>query len=309
MNVIRMAVLGMLFVVLAAPGVGFAGLRTADLMLEGIQAEEEGRPVIAREKFEEVLKKEPFNYHALVRLSQMEMKDLTGPNKYKRALEAERRFLLASIAQPHRPEAYLGLAKLNYELGYIEEGNRYSKVALGADPSCYEAFCLLGQQFEDSGNYYAAMSEYAAALNYYPFDLYLADKRYMAAAKGGLKPYKLVVVDVQDLKDIGIIFYIMANNDPDYQQLARYRQEAGHAAATRGKYDLPSFGFKYCSAASRPTNRYSDLYEAFLRATVKDEDEYRRLRDKLDKIRQEALKIIKSASGDKAKGPIPFSIR
>jgi hypothetical protein len=292
MRVIRTVSLLGLVCLWTALGVpyAFAGPSVADLLIEGVQAMESGRPALAKEKLVAVLKTDKNNYHALVLLGQLEAGSLEGPGKAARVLAAQRYYLLACVSQPHRPEAYLALAQLYYQLGYIDEGDHYAKIGQDLDPSSYEAFAVLGQRYEDSGNFSAALAQYTDALKFYGFDPYFIDKRYMAAAQGGLDPYAHLQVDV-DLKK-KIKYYLLVPRAPDYFLLEEYRDKATALAQSRGRFELPPARFKYCAGTASPKSEYNDLYEAFIKASTTDPLEYRVLRKELDSVREEALKEI-----------------
>jgi hypothetical protein len=299
MRLIRIAVV---CVLAALPSAVFAAPdrsseTIADLLLKGIKAADSGRPISAREKFKQVLKKDPNNYHALVRLGQLETADLSTAEAGEQSLEAERYFLLACVAQPHRPEAYLGLAEMYFNMGYTEEGDHYARIAQDIDPDSYEAFCLLGQRYEDSGNYAGAYDQYNQALQRYVYDAYLVDRRYQAASRGGLDPYRIYPVHV----DSNVIWYLLLRRYPDYYLLEKLRRQARNSPESAKHYALPDFGFKYCAMGLPPENQFKDLYEAFLRASVTDEAEYRKLRAELDKIKGAALRAIAGEQGTEAK--------
>ncbi len=303
MCVIRIVAVGVLMAILLAPVSGFAEDTIEALMKEGMEAEAQDSAERAKEKYRNIIEKDPQNYHALVRLAQVEIKELSGPKRGDKALVAQDYLLRASLAQPRRPEAYLALAQLKYLMGYVEEGDEFARMARNIDPESYQAFCLLGQRYEDSGNYFAAMRQYSAALDHYPYDVYLSERRFLAAANGGLKPYDVYSVE---LKDVGLTeagqaasaieFELPYDRYPDFYLLSQYEQEAGHSPQLRGRYFLPEFAFKYCPNDQTPANPYGDdLFEAFIKASTTDPGEYDRLRAELKKITQEALNEIAAA--------------
>ncbi|MEW6349556.1 MAG: hypothetical protein AB1646_10880 [Thermodesulfobacteriota bacterium] len=302
MCVIRIAAVGILMAVVLAPVGGFADDTIETLMKEGMQAEAQDSPQRAEEKYRKIIEKDPQNYHALVRLAQLEMKQLSGPKRGDMALVAQEYLLRASLSQPRRPEAYLALAQLKYLLGYVPEGDEYARMARSIDPESYQAFCLLGQRYEDSGNYLAAMRQYSEALDHYPYDVYLSERRFLAAANGGLRPYDIYAVALKDIGGKGeggtpakVEFELLYDRYPDFYLLSQFEQEAGHSPRLRGRYFLPEFPFKYCVKDRQPSNPYADLYEAFIKASTTDPGEYSRLRAELDKIRKEALNAIATA--------------
>ncbi len=299
MRVIRMALLGalVLWVAIGAASAAEPKQNVAKLMVEGVKAVEESNPVVAKENFKAVLKQDPTNYHALVLMGQLEMDDLGGPDRVARMLSAEHYFLLASMAQPHRPEAYLGLAQLYFDTGYVDRGDRYARLAQQVEPESYEGFALIGQRFEDSGNFAGALDQYLRALEEFPFDVYLADKRYVAASRGGLQPYELVFYGLKGK----VALHFLQPRQPDFDRLNSFRRESTHGAQSRERYHLPKFTFKFCPSEKRPERRYKDLYEAFIRASTSDPAQYRELRAKLDEIRKAALQAIAGVEGDRAK--------
>ncbi len=294
MRVIQIAVIMFLALLLAGicPQDGSASQTAAELLVEGIRAVDAERPILAKEKFKKVLEIESNNYHALVRLGQLEMEDLVSSGAGRRALEAERYFLLACVTQPHRPEAYLGLAEMYYTMGYFEKGDGYAKTAQDVEPKCYETFCVLGQRYEDSGNYTAAMDQYNKGLSVYGRDSYLIDKLYFAASQGGLEPYVVLRYGRH---------HLILRRFPDYFILDHLRKLAGDFPTAKKHYDLPNFEFKYCPGDIPPENLYKDPYEAFIMASTKDPAEYKKLRAKLDRIRDDAAKAIAGVKGDEAK--------
>jgi hypothetical protein len=285
----------MMFCLLGAYSVGHAGEDPAKLVEDGIRALEAGRPAFAEEKFREALEVDGNNYHALVLLGQLEAAsdEIERPDKN---LDAENYFLKAAIAQPHRPEAYLALTQLYYSQGYVKQGDQYARIAQDVDPMSYEAFCLLGQRYEDSGNYAGALSQYMAGLEVFGFDSYLVYKRYLAASLGGLTPHKVLPVHV----DSSTIYYVLVPTS-DYRDMKIYRRQAGKAVPTDADYKLPTFTFKYCPQERITAKGFRDNYEAFLKASVKDEAEYRKLKSEIERIRNDALKHISGISGTKAK--------
>lgn len=135
------------------------------LLLEAFKAEKLGGDSIkVAEKFEAVVKADPNNYYALIKLGLMKMGDpnngvITG----RQAMDATDYFLRAALARPSSPEVYLYLAKLNYRMGYITEGDRYLKMSRNLNKNIVPAaVCLAGWRYEDTGNYYAAVLDYAA---------------------------------------------------------------------------------------------------------------------------------------------------
>jgi len=301
-----------IFVTLLFVSHGFGKTRvehvdTGKLLWEGMQAQENGRVGVAKDKFRRVLKWEPLNYQALVRLTQIEMDDLPVSSWNRMRLQWENALLLAAISQAHRPEAYLLLAQLCYKLDEIRRADYYVKEAQVRDPSSPEAYSLVGQRYENSGNYIAALMEYSRALSYHPSDPYFLNRRYIAASQlkstdwiTQFAPYNQLeeLVDAMGPELAPRLNYNMAEVKNLIYRIERdgllrdYRTLADAVVSFSPDYELPPFKFRLCSAAKMPESRYSDLYEAFIKASVKDPAKYRRLRAKLDKIRKEALKEV-----------------
>lgn len=290
----------------------------AGLLGEAMKAIEAGRTPLAKEKLTDLLRLDSENYAALVLLGQLEMTDLGGADTAKKIADAENYLLQAAIAQPQRSEAYLGLAALAYETGYIERGDYYARLAQDVDPKSYRSFCLLGQRYEDSGNFTGAVDQYQRALTDYGFDPYLTEKRYLAATRGGLQPewtYPLTGRVVTAAPRLGAEprpgaepakgpgrTVLFLRRFPDYYLLNEYRKESGRDPSAVKRFTLPYFDPDYCPRDVIPPNPYKDLYEAFIKASVTDPAQYARLRQELDRIRSEALKAVANVQGVNAKG-------
>jgi tetratricopeptide (TPR) repeat protein len=153
-------------------------LKARNLLLEAFQSVS---PYQREVKLKEVLKINPDNYFALIRLGELEMD--RGEDHQLKAIDY---FLSAALAQPQRPEAYLSLAQMYFQMGYIPEGMDYMMKALAGPRTrlTYEAVCLEGQQLLDTANYFAAVITYAdAALSKsspWHGDPYLLNKLYEA---------------------------------------------------------------------------------------------------------------------------------
>lgn len=300
MRVTRFVSLLVMMCFLAGFGLDAANAKqsTDEMMMDAIKAVDTGRTSRAMERLKAILEQDPTNYHALVMLGQL-YSDRPGSDPGRVMLEAERYLLLAALAQPHRPEAYLALAQLYYDAGYLEEGDKYARKAQNQEPNSYEAFCLLGQRYEDSGNYVGAVRQYFQGAEYYNGDPYLQDKLYMAASQGGLSPYQTRPVRVDE--DAKVIWYVLEENHPDYDIMKALRESAGRNAEGRGRYRLPLTQFEFCGVQESPKVAYKDLYEAFIKASTKDPKEYARLRKELDSIRKQALAQMETEKGVAAK--------
>lgn len=284
------------------------GTRTG-LLGEALKAIEAGRTPLAKEKLTELLRLDRENFDALVLLGQLEMSNLGGEDTAKRIGDAENYFLQAAIAQPQRAESYLGLAALAYSTGYIERGDYYARIAQDVDPNSYQSFCLLGQRYEDSGNFTGAFEQYQRALSRYGFDPYLTERRYLAAVRGGLQPewtYHLMGIARGPAPAQGQAAapsnVLLLRRYPDYYLLNEYRQESGRDPSAAKRYTLPFFDPDYCPRDVIPPNPYRDLYEAFIKASVTDAAHYARVRQELNRIRQDALKAVANVRGVNAKG-------
>ncbi|MCA1959986.1 MAG: hypothetical protein LDL33_04240 [Desulfomonile sp.] len=290
----------------------------AGLLGEAMKAIEAGRTPLAKEKLIDLLRLDPENYAALLLLGQLEMTDLGGADTAKKIAGAENYLLQAAIAQPQRAEAYLGLAALAYETGYIDRGDYYARIAQDVDPKSYQSFGLLGQRYEDSGNFAGAVDQYQRALTVYGFDPYLTERRYLAATRGGLQPewtYPLTGKVPVAVPRAGAgpspaaaptkgpaVTVLFLRRYPDYYLLNEYRKESGRDPSAAKRFVLPLFQPDYCPRDVIPSNPYKDLYEAFIKASVTDPAQYTRLRQELDRIRSEALKAVAHVQGVNAKG-------
>ena len=286
------------------------------LLDQARRAESSGRTEIAEEKYEQILAKDPDHYQALVSLAQIALKKAGDRLDARVIAKCEYYLLRAAVNQPHRPEAYLVLAQLKYQMGEINEGDLYAKWAKDREPASREAYALLGQRYENSGNYVAATKEYQSALDNLPYDPYFLSRRYWAASNittsqwvSEFVPY-WQVVHVFD--QFAPFLAPLLNYNPDavrwviYELLrislvADFRQEAGRGAELPEQYSLPEFNFGYCRLRERRPNDYADLYEAFLKASVKDGKEYQRLREKLKTMKKEALKAVEKYDDPKEK--------
>jgi Tfp pilus assembly protein PilF len=269
------------------------------LIGEALEAARQGTPTLAKDKLRDVLIHQPDNYRALILLGQIEVQ------KYGEALEAsssmtpELYFLRAAMAQPQRPEAYLCLADLYYKRGYVDQGDYYMRMAQRADPNSYEAVSLLGQRLEDSGNYAGAMDLYDRALSKFPFDHNFIQRRYAAAAKGGLHPkWTTRIPSGLGGKEGGGTLSVFMDKYPDAFLLDVYRSEAGESVDSLKRYSLPYLGFARC-AEDDPVSSgsYADRYEAMIKATPEGIRNYAKLRAELDRIRSRALEKVHTTEG------------
>ncbi len=305
MRVSRISILvGLALVVtVSSPCFLLAEVKSGALFDEAIQAVDSGRPTLAQEKLRELLKQYPDNYPALVVLGQLESEELGGGDQGLRRLNAAQLLMKAAVLQPLRAEAFLALAQLYYSSGYVAKGDEAAKMAVAANPYSYEAFCLLGQRYEDSGNFTEAAKTYSRGLEHYGMDPYLTERRYLAATRGGLTPEKFITVP----SGTGKPWSIFVRQYPDFYLMADYSQAAGKIPNAASHYSLPLFRFNSCKRETVPTRRYKDLYEAFVKASLTDPGLYKPVRAELDRIRKEALKAISKEHGDKAKAKALYS--
>ena len=288
------------------------GADVTALLWEGFKAETESRPDFARDNYREVLRKDPSNYMARVRLGQIGMGEKGAAKWDARGTEALEQLLHAATDQPHRPEAYLLLAQFHYQRGYIPEGDRYMNVARGLDPESREVFSLLGQRHEMCLNYEGAAIAYSQALKYFPDDVYFLNRLYWSATQG--RTHQWIREWISDLElanlEYGLTVSILSDEvlwkyynprrvrelvDESYYRslIGTFRTAADYAGEERPQYTLPNFLFGYCGLVAKPKNLYgTDLYRAFIQASVSNELEYASVRSKLDEIRREALKEV-----------------
>lgn len=282
------------------------------LLWEGFKAESESRSDFASDNYRDVLRKDPSNYMALVRLGQVGMKDKGGTKWDSRASEAREYLIRAATAQPHRPEAYLLLAEFHYQRGYVPEGDRYMHIARALDPESREVFSLLGQRHEMCLNYEGAAIAYSQALKHYPDDVYFLSRLYWSATQG--RTHQWIREWISDLElanlEYGFSESILSDerlwrfyeprrvrklvNESYYRSIVgMLRTATEFAGEERPRYSLPNFLFGYCSLAAKPRDLYGkDVYRAFIQASVSNNLEYAVVRSKLDEIRREALKEV-----------------
>jgi tetratricopeptide (TPR) repeat protein len=286
-----------LVIMVSSPSYVPAEVKSGTLFDEAIQAVDSGRPTLAQEKLRELLKKDPDNYPALVLLGQLESAELSGGDQGLRQLNAAHLLMRAAVLQPLRAEAFLALAQLYYRSGYVAKGDEAAKMAFAANPQSYEAFCLLGQRYEDSGNFTEAMKIYSKGLEHFGMDPYLTERRYLAAAGGGLTPEKFITIP----SGKGKPWSIFVRQYPDFFLMSEYSLAAGNIPSATRHYTLPLMRFSSCKRDSVSKRRYKDPYEVFIKASLTDPGLYGPLRAKLDRIRKDALKVMAKERGDKAK--------
>lgn len=286
------------------------------LLAEALRAETGGRTEIAEEKYQEILKKDPDHYQALVSLSQIKLKRAGDSLDARTVAQCEHYLLRAALNQPHRPEAYLVLAQLRYRLGEITEGDTFAKWARDREPNSREAYALLGQRYENTGNYVAATKEYQAALGHLKYDPYFLTRRYWAASNITTSQWVAEfyphwqIVDTFD--QYGPWLASLLEFNPDLVRrviyaylrerlVAAFRLQAGKVQEAPTQYKLPDFDFGYCREFQQASNEFKDLYEVFIKASVDNPQDYQRLRKELETIKNEALKAVEQYQDPKEK--------
>lgn len=297
-----------------------------DLLLEAFKAERAGGESAAvAEKFEAVLKTDPENYYALIKLGLLKMHNRKYVGKQSSGwMDATEYFLRAALARPNSPEAYLYLAQMNYRMGYISEGDQYLNMSRSLDGNIsYDDVCLTGWRYEDTGNYFAAVLTYGRAAlprdSQFRDDPYLT-KRLFACMAFSPPPYdwavpvfRLMVGD----KNTKLIVSALGKVVTDFL-LSRPRLAASfnqqliiNALLSRliivvleqsvkqmdqvpDRYELPTVMYKhfFCSPDEIPRNRYSDPYEAFAKAFPGTPQEHAQVLAELHKLRERALAAI-----------------
>jgi hypothetical protein len=302
-----------------------------DLLMEAFKAEKiGGDSVKVMEKFEAVVKADPENYYALIKLGLMKMGDgkRTGATP-SQDMDATEYFLRAALAKPSSPEAYLYLAQLNYRMGYVTEGDRYLKMSQTLNKHVvYDEVCMTGWRYEDTGNYYAAVLTYAApALSQdSPFtgDPYLMKKLRVAALLSP-PPYdwatlvtrlilgkdsKFVVEKLRNAVSEFLITQpaIARAYNPDFIVNMFLRKVILDALERQVKlsdqipdrHELPTVMYKlfFCNPDEIPQRRYSDPYEAFVKASPGNPQDQQRVLAELQNVREKALAAVANTMSD-----------
>ncbi|MBI4962801.1 MAG: hypothetical protein HY913_05950 [Desulfomonile tiedjei] len=302
-----------------------------DLLLAAFEAEKDGgNSVVVMEKFQEVIKADPENYYALIKLGLMQMGE--GKKKSKARLqetEATKYFLRAALARPTSPEAYLYLAQLNYGLGYIPEGDQYLNMSRSLDGHIvYDEVCLAGWRYEDTGNYFAAVMTYAPAAlsrdSRFKGDPYLMKRLYMSALLSP-PPYdwallvtKLmigpqadqIVEGLKKLVNEFLLSHPRFARQLNSQMIVNYIlriltvQVLGRAVNLTDKvpdrHELPQSLHKlfFCSPDEIPRQRFSDPYEAFVKASPGTPEDHKRVLAELKSLKENAVTATASIRDD-----------
>jgi hypothetical protein len=305
-----------------------------DLLLEAFKAEKAGGDSIkVTDKFEAVVKADPENYFALIKLGVMKMGDGKNPaGTRSQDMDATEYFLRAALAKPSSPEAYLYLAQLNYRMGYITEGDRYLKMSQSLiRHTVYDDVCLTGWRYEDTGNYYAAVLTYAApALS--PDSRFMGDpylmKRLKTCALVAPPPYdwamlvlrlmmgddsKVIVTKLRSAASELLINHpkLASHYDPDFVVnmvlrkviLAFLETKVRPGDQIPDRHELPTVMYKlfFCNPNEIPKKRFSDPYEAFVKASPGTPEEQQRTLAELKDLRKKALAAISNARTDEEK--------
>ena len=307
-----------------------------ELLLTAFQAEKNsGSSAKVAEKFEAVLKADPNNYYALIKLGIIKTQSSQGATEDKRALSgAVDYFLRASLARPENPEAFLYLAELYYKFGYVAEGDSYARMAKQLSGYVvYDGVCLLGSRYEDTGNYYAAVLTYSpvalGAASKFKFDPYLLNRLYQAAlfapapydwvypvfdelAGGEQRSKKVLDVLRNALNEALSRFPQMV--EKDYVEivvkmilreilLSDLRKSLSGSPELPERYEMPTSLYKhfFCNPNEIPSSQFTDPYEAFVKASFESVQEQARVLSELKGLRDEALKVIADEKDDVTK--------
>jgi uncharacterized tellurite resistance protein B-like protein len=335
-----MHVWGLLFLCFIAGGWPLCGSTSAaeqsadELLLDAFNAERAGGdPGRIAEKFEAVIKADPENYYALVKLGSMKMAEPGSSPE----LAAINYLLRAAIAMPNNPEAFLYLAQLYYKMGYIIEGDRYLRMCEGINRRLvYDAICLSGWRYEESGNYFEAIMTYApAALS--PDSKFMGDpflfKRLYEAAQLSQPPYDWVYGVTRLLfQDQGQEIIDMVNNSVLQAFVSNPRLEAFHKSKDAANsilrdlivselkpyvamldkvpesYEVPAALHKtlFCSPEELRSPRFTDPYEAFVAASPESARDKAVVLREVKKIRDQALKEISTVAKNEEKAKVLY---
>ena len=267
------------------------------------------------EKFQQVLKADPDNYYALLKIGISRAND---PNQFVEAVDY---FLRAALSKPDSPEAYQHLAQLYYKTGYIREGDRFLNLSrnLGGQ-DFYDSIRLLGWRYEDTGNYSAAVRTYAnAALppnSKFRGNPYFLQRLY-ASALSSEAPYDWAepVFKLMQGENSGqaIIRTLQAkmNQDPQFMLsssqvstgantelrsaiLDELRNVVGMTDRVPETPELPNVVYKSfsCNPGDIKIKTPSDPYAAFAAASIDSPESRRKVVAGLHRLRDEALKDL-----------------
>ena len=300
-----------------------------NLLMEAFEAEKAGGDSIkVMEKFQAVLRADPENYYALLKMGLMK-----GAEEGMGSGSAAVNYLLrAGLANLNSPEAFLYLAQFNYKMGYIPEGDIYLRMSRGFMRDLgYEGVCLLGWRYEDTGNYFAAVMTYAPAAlspdSKFLGDPFLVKRLYSSALMSG-KPYDWVYeVNRLLFRETGeeiidlVNDYVIQSFLKSPRLKANYSQKEAADLILRQlilnelknyvamvdrapeRYELPTAVYKsvFCNPDEIRGKRFDDPYEAFVRALPDKTGDHARVLEGLKSIREDALKEIATAKNDEEK--------
>ncbi len=303
------------------------------LLLAAFEAEKtSGFSAKVGEKFGAVLKADPNNYYALIKLGIMRTQNSQGTVADKKAMaEAVDYFLRASLSRPENPEAFLYLAELYYKFGYVAEGDSYARMAKQLSRYVvYDGVCLTGSRYEDTGNYYAAVLTYApvalGAGSKFKFDPYLLNRLYQAALfapapydwvypvfnelAGGEERSKEVLDHLRNALNEALARFPQMV-EKDYVELVvkmilreilltDLRKSISSTANVPERYEMPTSLYKhfFCNPNEVPSCPITDPYEAFVKASFESVQEQARVLSELKGLRDEALKVIADEKND-----------
>ena len=300
-------------------------------------------PAKVAEKFGALLKVDPNNYFALIKLGAMKTQNIQGSGQDKKAMaEAVDYFLRATISQPENPEAFLYLAELYYKFGYVAEGDSYARMAKSRSRYVvYDNVCLMGSRYEDTGNYYAAIMTYApvalGAESKFKLDPYLI-KRLSQAVSSAPPPYDWVYrvfaelvgekESLQILDSARMVWNHRLAGVPQMVQrdfaelvikvrlrnrlveiLSSFRTEVEAGGKIPERHEMPSLLYKhfFCNPEEIPSKPCTDPYEAFVMASFDSSQEQARVLSELKGLRDEALRVVADEKNDVEKAKKLFT--
>ena len=315
-----------------------------DLLLAAFKAEKiGGSSAKVAEKFQAVLEADPNNYYALIKLGSMKMPKAQATNQDKKATaDAIDYFLRATLARPENPDAFLYLAQLYYQLGYMTEGDRYARMANTLPQTVvYDSACLMGWRYEDTGNYYAAVMTYAPLVlgsdSKFKFDPYLLQRLYNAAFLAP-PPYDWVYTVFSELlgeerskeasdalrrlfneilmssprmveKDFVEILFKLYLRESLLRVLAGLQTTISGGVKVPERFEMPTSIYQlfFCNPEEIVSRPFTDPYDAFVRASFDPARDQDRVLSELKDLRDEALKVIADEKNDLEKAKKLFN--
>lgn len=296
-----------------------ADVNVEQLLLQAFKAEK-ASPTSAKtiEKFDEVLKKDPDNYFALLKIGLVKMSD---PAQH---LDAVDHLLRAALAKPEYPEAYQYLAQLYYKMGYVNEGDSYLNKARSLNSQdVYDSVCLLGWRYEDTGNFSAAVRTYAKAalssaskLRGNPYLMKRLYESVLASSEPydwGQSVFKLMQGEAEGETIIKVLRNSAMRTTGEMGPAAKVqnpsnvinqtlrttildelRTYTGNMDRVPDRPELPTsvYRFFFCNPDNVKIQAVQDPYEAFAAASVDHAQDQRRVLAELQTVREEALREI-----------------